>query len=113
MPKWSTTAGRRHHLDLVSPPRNVTSSTRRGQHTTQGPLPRQPSAPRQRSEGVPIAHGRISEVQIGMLGPFEVRTDDGVLADVPGPGCAGLLIALALEPGRVVPKATLVDWILG
>jgi hypothetical protein len=26
-------------------------------------------------------------VQIGVLGPFEVRTDDGVLADVPGPGC--------------------------
>ena len=23
-------------------------------------------------------------VQIGMLGPLEVRTDDGVLADVPG-----------------------------
>jgi len=48
-----------------------------------------------------------------MLGPFEVRTDDGVLADVPGARLRGLLIALALEPGHAVPKATLVDWIWG
>src|SRR5215470_4933262 len=52
-------------------------------------------------------------VQIGLLGPFEVRTDDGVFADVPGTRLRGLLIALALEPGHVVPKATLVDWIWG
>ncbi|HEX6359149.1 BTAD domain-containing putative transcriptional regulator [Actinophytocola sp.] len=52
-------------------------------------------------------------MQIGMLGPFEVRTDDGVLADVPGARLRGLLIALALRPGHVVPKATLVDWIWG
>jgi predicted ATPase len=48
-----------------------------------------------------------------MLGPFEVRTDDGAVADVPGARLRGLLIALALEPGRAVPKATLVDWIWG
>jgi predicted ATPase/DNA-binding SARP family transcriptional activator len=48
-----------------------------------------------------------------MLGPFEVRADDGVLADVPGARLRGLLVALALEPGRVVAKATLVDWIWG
>ncbi len=48
-----------------------------------------------------------------MLGPFEVRTNDGILADVPGARLRALLIALALEPGRVVPKATLVDWIWG
>ena len=48
-----------------------------------------------------------------MLGPLEVRADDGVLADVPGARLRGLLIALALEPGRVVPKATLIDWIWG
>lgn len=48
-----------------------------------------------------------------MLGPFEVRTDDGSLADVPGTRLRGLLIALALEPGHVVPKATLIDWIWG
>ncbi|MEH1127880.1 BTAD domain-containing putative transcriptional regulator [Micromonospora sp. CPCC 206061] len=52
-------------------------------------------------------------MQIGMLGSFEVRTDDGVLVDVPGARLRGLLIALALEPGRVVPKASLVDWIWG
>jgi predicted ATPase/tetratricopeptide (TPR) repeat protein len=48
-----------------------------------------------------------------MLGPFEVRADDGALADVPGARLRGLLAALALEPGHVVPKATLVDWIWG
>jgi predicted ATPase/DNA-binding SARP family transcriptional activator len=48
-----------------------------------------------------------------MLGPFEVRTDDGAFADVPGARLRGLLIALALEPGHVVPKARLVDWIWG
>ncbi|MGB6571903.1 MAG: BTAD domain-containing putative transcriptional regulator, partial [Trebonia sp.] len=52
-------------------------------------------------------------VQIGMLGPLEVRTDDGGLADVPGARLRGLLTALALRPDRVVPKASLVDWIWG
>src|SRR5580698_2305435 len=48
-----------------------------------------------------------------MLGSFEVRADDGVLADVPGARLRGLLIALALEAGHSVPKATLIDWIWG
>src|SRR5262245_15577375 len=48
-----------------------------------------------------------------MLGSFEVRDDDGVVADVPGARLRGLLIALALEPGHAVPKATLIDWIWG
>ena len=48
-----------------------------------------------------------------MLGSFEVRTDDGVAADVPGARLRALLIALALEPGHVVPKAALIDWIWG
>ncbi|MGW6282328.1 BTAD domain-containing putative transcriptional regulator [Kribbella sp. NPDC055071] len=52
-------------------------------------------------------------MQIGMLGAFEVRTDDGVVVDVPGARLRGLLVALALRPGQVVPKATLVDWIWG
>ncbi|HEY1624797.1 MAG TPA: BTAD domain-containing putative transcriptional regulator, partial [Streptosporangiaceae bacterium] len=52
-------------------------------------------------------------MQIGMLGSFEVRTDDGALADVPGARLRALLVALALEPGHIVPKATLVDWIWG
>jgi hypothetical protein len=37
-----------------------------------------------------------------MLGPFEGRTDEGTLADVPGARLRGLLIALALEPARAV-----------
>src|SRR5207247_1189882 len=61
----------------------------------------------------PMAHDKIGRVQIGILGPFEVRTGDGVFADVPGARLRGLLVALALEPGRVVPKATLIDWIWG
>jgi len=48
-----------------------------------------------------------------MLGPFEVRADDGAFADVPGARLRALLAALALEPGHVVPKATLIDWIWG
>ncbi|WP_250031043.1 BTAD domain-containing putative transcriptional regulator [Paractinoplanes maris] len=52
-------------------------------------------------------------MQIGLLGPFEVRTDDGGLADVPGARLRALLSALALEAGRVVTKDTLVDWIWG
>ena len=48
-----------------------------------------------------------------MLGPLEVRADDGSLADVPGARLRGLLVALALKPDRMVPKASLVDWIWG
>ncbi|WP_245721795.1 AfsR/SARP family transcriptional regulator [Nocardia crassostreae] len=52
-------------------------------------------------------------MQIGILGPFEVRTADGVFADVPGARLRGLLTALALQPGHAIPKAALVDWIWG
>jgi predicted ATPase/DNA-binding SARP family transcriptional activator len=52
-------------------------------------------------------------VQIGILGAFEVRADGGAVADVPGARLRALLIALALEPGRVVSKAALIDWIWG
>ncbi|MEV6907515.1 BTAD domain-containing putative transcriptional regulator [Amycolatopsis sp. NPDC051071] len=52
-------------------------------------------------------------MQIAMLGPFEVRADGGAPADVPGARLRGLLVALALDPGRVVPKSALVDWIWG
>ena len=52
-------------------------------------------------------------VQIGMLGPLEVRSDDGVPADVPGARLRGLLAALALRPGQLIPKASLIDWIWG
>ncbi|MFE3191848.1 BTAD domain-containing putative transcriptional regulator [Nocardia sp. NPDC059240] len=52
-------------------------------------------------------------MQIGMLGPLEIRMTDGGLLEVPGARLRALLIALALEPGRAVQKATLVDWIWG
>ncbi|MEU4472720.1 BTAD domain-containing putative transcriptional regulator [Micromonospora sp. NPDC023888] len=52
-------------------------------------------------------------MQVGMLGPFEVRTDVGTVIDVPGARLRGLLTVLALNPGQVVPKGTLVDWIWG
>ncbi len=65
------------------------------------------------SRPAPIAHDKISQVQIGILGSFEVRTDGGGQADVPGARLRALLAALALEPGHVVPKATLIDWIWG
>ncbi|HLK73897.1 MAG TPA: BTAD domain-containing putative transcriptional regulator [Streptosporangiaceae bacterium] len=52
-------------------------------------------------------------MRIGILGPFEVRAGDGALADVAGARLRALLVALALEPGRVVSKATLIDWIWG
>ena len=48
-----------------------------------------------------------------MLGPLEIRADDGGLIEMPGARVRALLIALALEPGRVVPRAKLVDWIWG
>ncbi len=51
----------------------------------------------------------IGQVQTRVLGPFEVRADDGVFADVPGARLRALLIALG--PGHVVAKAMLVDWI--
>jgi predicted ATPase/DNA-binding SARP family transcriptional activator len=47
-----------------------------------------------------------------MLGPFEVRTDDGT-AEVPGVRLRAVLAALALEPGRIVTREQLVDWIWG
>ncbi|MGW2675682.1 BTAD domain-containing putative transcriptional regulator [Streptomyces sp. NPDC001436] len=52
-------------------------------------------------------------MQIGVLGPLEVRAGDGRPVDVPGARLRGLLAALALRPGRVVPRAVLVDWIWG
>ncbi|WP_280472283.1 BTAD domain-containing putative transcriptional regulator [Nocardia cyriacigeorgica] len=52
-------------------------------------------------------------MQIKMLGPLEIRTDDGGLIAIPGARLRALLIALALEPGRAVSKTKLVDWIWG
>ncbi|MFI6644599.1 BTAD domain-containing putative transcriptional regulator [Streptomyces sp. NPDC050504] len=52
-------------------------------------------------------------MQIAILGPLEVCADDGGPVDVPGARLRGLLVALALRPGRAVPKASLIDWIWG
>ncbi len=58
----------------------------------------------------PRQNGRV---QIGILGPLEIRVNDGGLIEIPGTRLRALLIALALEPGRAVSKSALVDWIWG
>ncbi|MEV0387619.1 BTAD domain-containing putative transcriptional regulator [Nonomuraea sp. NPDC050643] len=55
----------------------------------------------------------MSDVRVELLGPFEVRDRDGAVVEVPGARLRALLAALALEPGRVVSRARLVDWIWG
>ncbi|MEU7910385.1 BTAD domain-containing putative transcriptional regulator [Microbispora bryophytorum] len=52
-------------------------------------------------------------MRVELLGPFEVRDHDGAVVDVPGIRLRALLAALALEPGRIVSRARLVDWIWG
>lgn len=64
---------------------------------------RGPGAPPRQNDGV----------QIGILGPLEIRVNDGGLIEIPGTRLRALLIALALEPGRAVSKSALVDWIWG
>ncbi|HET9139354.1 AfsR/SARP family transcriptional regulator [Actinophytocola sp.] len=50
-------------------------------------------------------------MRIGMLGPLEVRAEDGSRVEVPGARLRTLLIMLALDPGRVVGTARLIDGI--
>ncbi|MEU7000189.1 BTAD domain-containing putative transcriptional regulator [Nonomuraea sp. NPDC046570] len=57
--------------------------------------------------------GTIADVRVGLLGPFEVRNRDGAVVEVPGIRLRALLAALALEPGRIVTRSRLVDWIWG
>ncbi|WP_027342039.1 BTAD domain-containing putative transcriptional regulator [Hamadaea tsunoensis] len=52
-------------------------------------------------------------MRIGLLGPFDVRLDDGTAVDIPGARSRALVAALALEPDRIVQRAKLVDWIWG
>ncbi|MFI9840370.1 BTAD domain-containing putative transcriptional regulator [Nonomuraea sp. NPDC051941] len=52
-------------------------------------------------------------MRVGLLGPFEVLNHDGAVVEVPGIRLRALLAALALEPGRIVTRARLVDWIWG
>ncbi|WP_346153448.1 BTAD domain-containing putative transcriptional regulator [Nonomuraea recticatena] len=55
----------------------------------------------------------MTDVRVELLGPFEVRNGDGAVVEVPGVRLRALLAALALEPGRIVTRARLVDWIWG
>ncbi|WP_066369981.1 BTAD domain-containing putative transcriptional regulator [Herbidospora mongoliensis] len=52
-------------------------------------------------------------MRVDLLGPFEVRNGDGSVVEVPGARLRALLAALALEPGRIVTRGRLVDWIWG
>src|SRR5689334_22003150 len=51
-------------------------------------------------------------VQLGLLGPFELVDGDRPVV-VPGAGERALLALLALDAGRVVPAARLVDALWG
>ncbi|SEP47420.1 BTAD domain-containing putative transcriptional regulator [Amycolatopsis saalfeldensis] len=52
-------------------------------------------------------------MRISLLGPLDVRTEDGAAVEVAGARLRALLTALALEPGRVVASARLVDAVWG
>ncbi|WP_337822930.1 BTAD domain-containing putative transcriptional regulator [Amycolatopsis sp. A1MSW2902] len=52
-------------------------------------------------------------MRIGLLGPLEVRNDDGAAVEITGARLRTLLSALALEPGRVVSAGQLVDAVWG
>jgi DNA-binding SARP family transcriptional activator len=61
---------------------------------------------------VPAA-AQYGQVRIGVLGPLEVHDSEGGGVVVPGARLRTLLIALALNPGRLVPTAQLVDAVWG
>ncbi|MGW7537203.1 BTAD domain-containing putative transcriptional regulator [Amycolatopsis sp. NPDC054798] len=52
-------------------------------------------------------------MRIGLLGPLEVRNDDGAAVEIAGARLRTLLSALALESGRVVSAGRLVDAVWG
>ncbi|WP_328808526.1 AfsR/SARP family transcriptional regulator [Nonomuraea montanisoli] len=52
-------------------------------------------------------------MRIGLLGPLEVRSDDGALVEVGGARLRAALAVLALDAGRVVPVTRLVDGVWG
>src|SRR5262245_66668242 len=52
-------------------------------------------------------------MQIAMLGPLDVRGDDGAAYAISGSRLARLLSALALHPGEVVSTSGLVDAVWG
>ena len=52
-------------------------------------------------------------MQIAMLGPLEVRDDDGAAVPVAGIRLRTLLIALALTPRQLIPTSRLIDAVWG
>jgi DNA-binding SARP family transcriptional activator len=52
-------------------------------------------------------------VQVAILGPVEVRRDDGSVVPIAGARLHALLARLALDAGRPVPAAALVDAVWG
>jgi predicted ATPase/DNA-binding SARP family transcriptional activator len=52
-------------------------------------------------------------VRISLLGPVEVETGDGAPVEVTGARLRTLLVVLALDPGRVVTTARLIDGVWG
>ncbi len=52
-------------------------------------------------------------MEVGILGPLEVRGDDGRRIDIAGARLRALLIRLALEPGRPVGGSALVEAVWG
>ncbi|TDD23389.1 helix-turn-helix domain-containing protein [Nonomuraea diastatica] len=52
-------------------------------------------------------------MRVELLGPFAVLNRDGAVVEVPGARLRALLAALALQPGRIVTRSRLVDWIWG
>ncbi|SEH01861.1 Predicted ATPase [Nonomuraea solani] len=52
-------------------------------------------------------------MRIGLLGPLEMRAEDGTSVVVRGARLRALLIALALDPGGLVPAGRLIDAVWG
>ncbi|WP_282089795.1 ATP-binding protein [Streptomyces tendae] len=52
-------------------------------------------------------------MRFGILGPLDIRTDDGIPVDPGGPRPRALLTLLLLDAGRTVPAARLIDGLYG
>ncbi|WP_399889494.1 ATP-binding protein [Streptomyces sp. BBFR51] len=52
-------------------------------------------------------------MRFGILGPLDIRTDDGTSVDPGGPRPRALLTLLLLDAGRTVPSARLIDGLYG
>lgn len=55
----------------------------------------------------------MSPVQIGILGPLEIRADSGTRIEISGARLRALLICLALRPGQTESSARLIDSLWG